>query len=54
MTGLPVVDDLNYKKEERIVYVTGFNRSIAFVDLENYLAKYGPILNIVQKMDNVS
>ena len=39
-----IIDDSLYHKEERIVYVTGFDRQLAFVDLENYLKKYGEIV----------
>ena len=40
------MDASNYRKEEKIVYVSGFDRQLAFVDLENYLKKYGEIVNI--------
>ena len=48
---MPVHDDADYKKEERIVYVTGYDRHMPFVDLENFLKKYGDILKIQQKLD---
>jgi len=32
-----------YKKEGKIVYVGGFDRHLAFEDLENFLQKYGKI-----------
>jgi hypothetical protein len=31
------VDEGEYKKEENTVYVTGFDRQLAYIDLENYL-----------------
>jgi hypothetical protein len=40
-------------KEERIVYVSGYDRHLAFVDLENYLRKYGEIVHVESKIDNV-
>ena len=49
----PVDDDSQYKKEEKIVYVSGFDRHLAFVDLENYLKKYGEIVHVESKIDNV-
>jgi len=49
----PVIDDSQYLKEERIVYVSGYDRHLAFVDLENYLRKYGQIVRVESKIDNV-
>jgi hypothetical protein len=49
----PIDDESQYKKEECIVYVSGFDRHLAFVDLENYLKKYGEIVQIESKIDNV-
>lgn len=36
----------DYKKESRVVYVGGFDRHLAFEDLENFLQKYGKITNL--------
>jgi hypothetical protein len=52
VTGIEV-DDQNYKREERVVYVSGFDRKLAFVDLENYLKKYGEIVQVERKIDSV-
>lgn len=49
----PLHDDSQYLKEERIVYVSGYDRHLAFVDLENYLRKYGEIVHVESKIDNV-
>ena len=47
------VDEGEYKKEENTVYVTGFDRQLAYIDLENYLQKYGTIKNVIRQTDNV-
>ena len=44
-------DDPNYKREERIVYVTGFDKGVGMPDLEQYLTKYGPIANLIRQTD---
>ena len=46
-------DEGEYKKEENTVYVTGFDRQLAYIDLENYLQKYGTIKNVIRQTDNV-
>lgn len=35
------------------MYVTGFDRHLAFVDLENYMKKYGEIVQVQRKIDPV-
>ena len=47
MTG---IED-NYKKEERVVYVTGFDKGLPFLDLENYMRKYGDIVHVIRHQD---
>jgi hypothetical protein len=44
-------EDPNYKREERIVYVTGFDKGVGMPDLEQYLTKYGVIANLVRQTD---
>ena len=41
----------NYKKEERVVYVTGFDKGLPFLDLENYMRKYGDIVHVIRHQD---
>jgi RNA recognition motif-containing protein len=38
----------NYKKEERVVYVSGFDRGLPFIDLENFMKKYGEINQVIR------
>lgn len=53
VSGIAVDDGGNYRKEERIVYVSGFDRGLPFVDLENYLKKYGEVLHVNKQIDSV-
>ncbi|TNV85145.1 hypothetical protein FGO68_gene10308 [Halteria grandinella] len=48
ITGL---DESTYRKEERIIYVTGFDRKTSFVDLEHFMKQYGDIVQVQKKID---
>lgn len=38
------IDESNYRKEERVIYVTGYERKTSFVDLEHFMKQYGEIV----------
>jgi RNA recognition motif-containing protein len=48
ITGL---DESNYRKEERVIYVTGYDRKTSFVDLEHFMKQYGEIVQVQKKID---
>lgn len=50
---MQVEDDQNYRREERVIYVSGYDRHLPFVDLENFMKKYGEIVNVQKKIDDV-
>ena len=42
-----------YLKEDRIVYISGYDRHLGYEDLKEFLQKYGKIINATQQTDMV-
>jgi RNA recognition motif-containing protein len=42
----------NYKKDEKVVYVTGFDKNLPFIDLENFMRKYGEVVQVIRHQDD--
>jgi RNA recognition motif-containing protein len=49
---MEIAEDANYKREEKVVYVTGFDRGIGMPDLEQFLQKYGQVAHLIRQTDD--